>query len=89
MRRTSILAVILGLLLGGTALRAQEDVDEFDDFDELFWGELLNTVYTASNHEQDIGESPSAITVITREDIEASGANTIPDLLRLIPGMCF
>jgi iron complex outermembrane receptor protein len=75
------------LLLGGTALRAQEEMDEFDDFDELFLGELLNTVYTASKHEQDIGESPSAITVITREDIEASGANTIPDLLRLIPGM--
>ena len=83
------LMIILGLLLGtGDVLRAQEEeLDEFDDFDQLFLGELLNKVYTASKHEQDIGESPSAITVITREDIEASGASTIPDLLRLVPGM--
>ena len=87
MLRVSFLAVLLGLLLGGTALRAQEEMEEFDDFDELFLGELLNKVYTASKHEQDIGESPSAVTVITREDIEASGATTIPDLLRLVPGM--
>jgi iron complex outermembrane receptor protein len=87
MLRVSFLAVLLGLLLGGTVLRAQEELEDFDDFDQLFLGELLNKVYTASKHEQDIGESPSAITVITREDIEASGATTIPDLLRMVPGM--
>ncbi len=40
-----------------------------------------------SRRVQDIGESPSAITVITREDIETSGASTLPDLLRMVPGM--
>ncbi len=44
-------------------------------------------VTAAARHVQPISQSPSAITVITREDIEASGANTIPDLLRLVPGM--
>jgi iron complex outermembrane receptor protein len=44
-------------------------------------------VTAAARHIQPISQSPSAITVITREDIEASGANTIPDLLRLVPGM--
>jgi outer membrane receptor protein involved in Fe transport len=48
---------------------------------------LLDTVYSAAKHEQEIGESPSSITVISREDIEASGANTMADLLRLVPGM--
>ena len=31
--------------------------------------------------------SPSAVTVLTREDVEASGATNLPDLLRLVPGM--
>ena len=44
-------------------------------------------VESAARHKQEIGMSPSAITVITRQDIEASGATTVPDLLRLVPGM--
>jgi outer membrane receptor protein involved in Fe transport len=31
--------------------------------------------------------SPSAVTVLTRDDVEASGATNLPDLLRLVPGM--
>jgi len=45
------------------------------------------TVTSAARHEQDIGMSPSAITVLTREDIEASGATNVTDLLRLVPGL--
>ncbi len=57
------------------------------DFEELDLEELLDVVVSAARHEQDIGNSPSAIWVITREDIETSGATTIPDLLRMVPGM--
>jgi len=53
---------------------------------EMFFSEE-ETVTSAARHLQEIGMSPSAITVITREDIEASGATTIPDLLRMVPGM--
>ena len=60
---------------------------EIADFEELDLEELLDVVFTAARHEQDIGNSPSAIWVITREDIETSGATTIPDLLRMVPGM--
>lgn len=42
---------------------------------------------TSSRRRQFTGKSPSSVTVITREDIEASGATSIPDLLRLVPGM--
>jgi len=45
-----------------------------------------NEVKSASKHRQSIFWSPSAITVITREDIQASGAINVPDLLRRIPG---
>jgi iron complex outermembrane receptor protein len=44
-------------------------------------------VELAARHKQDIGMSPSAVTVFTRKDIDASGATTITDLLRLVPGM--
>jgi len=34
-----------------------------------------------------VGRSPAAIYVLTAEDIERSGQRTIPDLLRMVPGM--
>jgi iron complex outermembrane receptor protein len=65
----------------------EPEISDFDDFDELYLGELLNTVFTAAKHEQDIAEAPSAITVITREDIETSGARTLPEALRIVPNI--
>ncbi len=48
---------------------------------------MAETVTVAARYPQPLEQSPSAVTVITREDIETSGASTIPDLLRLVPGM--
>jgi len=64
-------------------IRAQDE-EELEM--ELFFAPE-ETVTSAARHAQDIGMSPSAITVINREEIEASGATSIPDLLRLVPGM--
>ncbi len=44
-------------------------------------------VYTASRKEEDPERSPSAIYVITQEDIKQMGAQTIPDALRAAPGI--
>jgi len=46
-----------------------------------------NVVESAARHQQDIGMSPSAVTVITRADIAASGADNLADLFRLVPGV--
>ena len=43
-------------------------------------------VLSATRLAQPLTESPVAMTVIDREMIDASGARTIPDLLRLVPG---
>ncbi len=48
---------------------------------------MPGTVSIAARHFQPLEQSPSAVTVLTREDIEASGANTVADLLRMVPGM--
>jgi len=49
--------------------------------------EQIETVITASKREQRIQDSPATISVITEEDIKESGALSIPDLLRYIPGI--
>jgi iron complex outermembrane receptor protein len=94
--------VLLFFFLAATPVSAQEDPDEpegtymirlvsADDegeiIDEFALLQEEAMVESAARHKQEIGMSPSAITVITREDIEASGANGIADLLRLVPGM--
>ncbi len=61
--------------------------EESEIIDEFAFLQEEDIVESAARHKQEIGMSPSAITVLTRRDIEASGANTIPDLLRLVPGM--
>ena len=66
---------------------AMPSLAQEDDLEVEFFFDEAETVVSAARHEQDIGMSPSAIWVITREDIEASGAKSIPDLLRLVPGM--
>jgi iron complex outermembrane receptor protein len=57
------------------------------DFEELDLEELLDVVVTAAKHKQSIAESPSAVTVITREEIENSGARSLPEILRMVPNM--
>ena len=44
-------------------------------------------VLTASRLLQPQSEAPSAITVIDQKMIKASGFRTVPELMRLVPGM--
>ena len=68
-------------------VRANETGDIIDELEFLQDDSLVEL---AARHQQEIGLSPSAITVITREEIEAtgaSGATGFTDLLRLVPGL--
>jgi len=51
--------------------------------EELFGLEVT----TVSKTESTVGQSPAAIFVITPEMIRRSGATTIPELFRMVPGM--
>ncbi|MDH5611903.1 MAG: TonB-dependent receptor [Gammaproteobacteria bacterium] len=53
--------------------------------DDLFFE--MPVVLSASRLEQPISETPMAVTSIDRQIIEASGARTIPEVLRLVPGI--
>jgi len=75
---------LVGILLVAPATLAQDDDQELEV--ELFFAPA-ETVTSAARHSQPLMESPSAVTVLTREDIEASGARSLPEVLRLVPGM--
>jgi len=56
---------------------------------ELLLFREVPTVITATRREQPLTQAPSAITVITAEEIRQSGATSIPELLRSVPGLDF
>jgi len=60
---------------------AQEIFPEGDDFADL------PVALSASRLSQPVNETPTAVTVIDRDMIRASGAIDLPDVLRLVPGM--
>jgi len=50
--------------------------------------ELMNiTVTSANKHEQKLNETAAAVYIITHEDIRHSGMTSIPEVLRLAPGI--
>ena len=58
------------------------------DLTEASLDDLMNIeVTTVSKKEQKLSQAPAAVFVITQEDIRRSGMTTIPDLLRMVPGL--
>src|SRR5690606_5788442 len=55
---------------------------------DLSLEQLLNVkVHSASKKEEMIADSPVAVYALTGADIERSGVTTIPDALRMVPGV--
>jgi len=55
---------------------------------ELSLEELVNLQITSvSKKEQRLGDAPAAIFVLNDDDLRRSGATTVPDALRLVPGL--
>lgn len=73
--------VIHALLLFPSQLRAEDLLDlGFEDLLEV-------TVISASKTPTRLMETAAAVSVITREDIERSGACSVPEVLRTVPGL--
>src|SRR5207249_6452648 len=47
---------------------------------------LEPVVVTPTRLEQQAGDAPASVTVITREDVRQSASQTVDDLLRQVPG---
>lgn len=81
-RRLALLAAITVALDASTAAAPGAT------FADLSIEELLNeSVTSVSRKETTLGRSPAAIAVITQEDIQRTGHTSLPELLRLVPGL--
>jgi iron complex outermembrane receptor protein len=80
-------ALPAGLLAVSLAVPAQAQKKP-TDLTEKSLEDLMNLEVTSvSKREQKLSRAAAAIYVITQEDIRRSGATSIPDLLRVVPGL--
>lgn len=79
------------LIIGAFAVNAcagNQDVNAPVDFLDMSIEELMNIKVTSvSKKEEKSFKTPAAVYVITREDIRRSGATSIPEALRMVPGI--
>ena len=78
-------AILILLLIFPLQIFAKPELDSLLGSEGDFLDELP-IVLSATRLAQPLNEVPIATTIIDREMIDASGARTIPDLLRLVPG---
>lgn len=79
---TQTLALFLSIpALLAAAVSADDRLSEED-----FFGELP-VVLSVTRLQTPIRNTPAAVTIITRRDIEASGIRDLPEIFRLVPGM--
>ena len=71
------------LLVPATGFAQTPDPDWLQSIDEL----MAVEVTSASKREKRLADTAAAAFVLTRDDIRRSGANTVPGLLRLVPGL--
>ena len=83
-RNSNITLAVLLLSLTGAA----QGQKAARDLTEASLEDLMNIVVTTvSKKEQKLSRAAAAVFVITQEDIRRSGMTTIPDLLRMVPGL--
>lgn len=85
--RRLLLVGALAILLVGTA-SAQAPDDNFPDVTAISLEDLMNLKVTSvSKRTQKLADAAAAVFVITQEDIRRSGATSIPEALRMVPGL--
>src|SRR6185437_2080257 len=79
---------VTALVLAMAACSSLSAQNPGEDLSDLSLEDLLKVhVTSAAKKEQPIGDVPAAIFVITAEDIRLSGAESVPELLRTVPGI--
>jgi iron complex outermembrane receptor protein len=89
----ALFALILLVLCGGSVQSSRADATQDtqnppDDLKQLSLEQLgAVEVTTASKEPEEVWKTPAAIYVITQEDIRRSGATSVPEILRMVPGV--
>lgn len=82
----STTVALAALLCAAPALG--DDQDPLSYLKKLSIEDLLQTTITSvSKRPESLFDAAAAVTVITEEDIRRTGARSIPDVLRLVPGL--
>lgn len=81
-----VAAALAAMLVTSTALaNTSQDVP---DVTTMSVEDLMNMQVTSvSKRSEKVADAPAAVFVITQEDIQNSGARSIPELLRMVPGL--
>lgn len=92
MRNHGVRALLLVILVCGPVAQAQDTTPAAPqgslDLTRLSLEELANVrVISVQKRPQSLKNTPAAVSVITTEEIEASGATSVPSLLRRAPGV--
>ncbi len=81
-------AQLLGLLLVFCPASAESASQRPTDLTALSLEELANIEVTSvGKKEQKLSQAPAAVYVLTQQDIRRSGATSIPEALRMVPGL--
>ncbi|MFI3118573.1 MAG: TonB-dependent receptor [Methylococcaceae bacterium] len=82
--KTSLILGIVSVGLNITSAQAAPETEAAD----LSLEELMDVkIYSAAKKEQAMADTPAAAFVISQEDIRRSGATSVPDVLRMAPGV--
>ena len=82
------LVTLLALAASAGSLWAQRVGSPTDDLDKLSVDELFEIQVTSVGRKaEQLSKAPAAVFVLTSEDIRRSGAVSIPEVLRIVPGL--
>src|SRR5713226_2179484 len=82
--RAATVGILITFLLSAATALAQQGAK---DLTETSLEDLASIqVYSASKHMQSVSEAPSAVTVITADQIQKCGYRTLADILRSVRG---
>ncbi|MEP6917832.1 MAG: TonB-dependent receptor plug domain-containing protein, partial [Acidobacteriota bacterium] len=85
---TSCAGIVAAIVLAAAAPAGQGTQPVPLDLTTFALEDLMNVKITSvSRKEERLGDVPAAIAVLTAEDIRRSGMTTLPELLRLVPGV--
>ncbi len=81
-------ALLCGAMAPLPALANDAAPDQMDALKHMSFEELMNVEITSvSRTEESLQDAAAAVAVVTPEAIRRSGATTLPDALRLVPGL--
>jgi outer membrane receptor for ferrienterochelin and colicins len=86
-RHAALFLAAVGIVAGGVELRAQNEADLTDLSLEDLMRVRVGRVFGAARRVQPATEAPSAVTIVTADDIARYGYRTLADILRSVRGL--